>query len=249
MIKAIIVEDEPNSRKTLMLMLDRFREDIELIDVCPGPQEGIESIAKNKPQLVFLDIEMPEFNGFEMLRKIGTINFEVIFTTAYDQYAITAIRLSALDYLLKPIDEEDLRNAIEKCKKGLQQKKVNEKYEVLFNNLGKANAMEKTIVLSASDGLSVIKTNDIIRCEASRRYTKFYLQNKETMLMSRPLKDYEELLPSTDFFRIHESHLINLNYLKKYVRGEGGQVILTDNTILDVARRRKDDFLRIIMKG
>ena len=249
MIKAIIVEDEPNSRKTLMLMLDRFREDIELIDVCPGPQEGIESIAKNKPQLVFLDIEMPEFNGFEMLRKIGTINFEVIFTTAYDQYAITAIRLSALDYLLKPIDEEDLRNAIEKCKKGLQQKKVNEKYEVLFNNLGKTNAMEKTIVLSASDGLSVIKTNDIIRCEASRRYTKFYLQNKETMLMSRPLKDYEELLPSTDFFRIHESHLINLNYLKKYVRGEGGQVILTDNTILDVARRRKDDFLRIIMKG
>ena len=249
MIKAIIVEDEPNSRKTLTLMLNRFKKEIELIDVCSGPQEGMESIAKNKPQLVFLDIEMPEFNGFEMLKRIGTINFEVIFTTAYDQYAITAIRLSALDYLLKPIDEEDLRNAIEKCKKNLQQKKVNEKYEVLFNNLGNKNAMEKTIILSSSDGLSVIKTNDIIRCEASRRYTKFYLQNKETMLMSRPLKDYEELLPSADFFRIHESHLINLNYLKKYIRGEGGQVILTDNTELDVARRRKDDFLRIIMKG
>ena len=249
MIKTIIVEDEPNSRKTLTLMLNRFREEIELIDVCSGPQEGMESIAKNKPQLVFLDIEMPEFNGFEMLKRIGTINFEVIFTTAYDQYAITAIRLSALDYLLKPIDEEDLRNAIEKCKKNLQQKKANEKYEVLFNNLGNKNAMEKTIILSSSDGLSVIKTNDSIRCEASRRYTKFYLQNKETMLMSRPLKDYEELLPSTDFFRIHESHLINLNYLKKYIRGEGGQVILTDNTELDVARRRKDDFLRIITKG
>ena len=105
MIKAIIVEDEPNSRKTLTLMLNRFSEEIELIDVCPGPQEGMESIAKNKPQLVFLDIEMPEFNGFEMLKKIGNINFEVIFTTAYDQYAIDAIRLSALDYLLKPIDE------------------------------------------------------------------------------------------------------------------------------------------------
>ena len=249
MIKAIIVEDEPNSRKTLTLMLNRFSEEIELIDVCPGPQEGMESIAKNKPQLVFLDIEMPEFNGFEMLKKIGNINFEVIFTTAYDQYAIDAIRLSALDYLLKPIDEEDLGNAIEKCKRTIHQKKSNERYEVLYNNLGSKTAMEKTIILSAVDGLSVIKTNDIVRCEASRRYTKFYLQNKETMLMSRPLKDYEELLPATDFFRIHESHLINLNYLKKYIRGEGGQVILTDNTELDVARRRKDDFLKIILKG
>ena len=249
MIKAIIVEDEPNSRKTLVLMLQRFKDEIELIDVCPGPHEGIDSIAKNQPDLVFLDIEMPEFNGFEMLKKIGKITFEVIFTTAYDQYAINAIRLSALDYLLKPIDEEDLRTAIEKCKKNLHQKKENEKYEVLFNNLGHKNAMEKTIILSSVEGLSVIKTNDIIRCEASRRYTKFYLLNKETLLMCRPLKDYEELLPSSDFFRIHESHLINLKYLKKYISVEGGQVILTDNTELDVARRRKDDFLRIIQKG
>ncbi len=249
MIQSIIIDDEPSSRKTLSLMLNRHKDDIDLVDICESPLKGIESIAKYQPELVFLDIEMPVMNGFEMLKQIENINFDVIFTTAYDQYAINAIRYSALDYLLKPISSEDLFNAIETCKSAINKKKNTKKYEVLFDHLDKKNALDKTIALSSMDGIFITRMSDIVRCEANGRYSKFYFANKETMLVSRTLKDFEELLPATDFFRIHDSNIINLSYLKKYSKGDGGTVLLNDGTELDVSRRRKEEFMRLILKA
>lgn len=246
MIRTIIIEDEPMSRDMLTLMLKRYSNDIDIIDTCSNPTDGIESIAKHQPDLIFLDIQMPKMNGFDMLKKIGSINFEVIFTTAFDQYAINAIRISALDYLLKPIDDEDLAVAIEKCKQRLLDKKPSLQFENLFNNLTNKNPLDKTIALSASDGISFIKMSDILRVEANGRYAKFYLLNKETILVSKTLGDFEDVLSANQFFRIHDSAIINLNHIKKYIRGDGGTVILSDGTELDVARRRKEDFVKLI---
>jgi two-component system, LytTR family, response regulator len=246
MIRAIIIEDEPVSRETLTLMLNRHKNDIEIIAACSNPSEGIDCIAQFQPDLIFLDIQMPKMNGFEMLKKISSINFEVIFTTAFDQYAINAIRTSALDYLLKPVDDEDLTAAIEKCKERMIEKKTKYQFENLFNNLTNKNPLDKTIALSASDGISFVKMSDILRVEANGRYAKFYLLNKETIVVSKTLGDFEEILTSNQFFRIHDSSIINLNHVKKYIRGDGGTVVLSDNTELDVARRRKDEFVKLI---
>ncbi len=248
MIRTIIVEDEPVSRDMLTLMLERHKEDIEIIDTCSNPVDGIESILKHKPDLVFLDIQMPKMNGFDMLQQIAPINFEVIFTTAFDQYAINAIRISALDYLLKPVDDDDLTAAIDKCRERMKEKKPQVQFEHLFNNLTNKNPLDKTIALSASDGISFIKMSDILRVEANGRYAKFYLLNKETILVSKTLGDFEEILSANQFFRIHDSAIVNLNHVKKFIRGDGGTIILSDNTELDVARRRKDDFMKLIPK-
>lgn len=248
MIRAIIIEDEPFSRETLALMLKRYKEDIEVIAECGNPGSGIESIAQHQPDLIFLDIQMPKMNGFDMLKQINNINFEVIFTTAFDQYAINAIRTSALDYLLKPVDDEDLAAAINKCKVRMIEKKTKHQFEHLFNNLSSKNPLDKTIALSASDGISFVKMSDILRVEANGRYAKFYLLNKETIVVSKTLGDFEEVLSANQFFRIHESSIINLNHVKKYIRGDGGTVLLSDNTELDVARRRKDEFVKLMPK-
>lgn len=248
MIRTIVIEDEPVSRDMLTLMLARYKDDIEIIDTCSNPTDGIESILKHEPDLVFLDIQMPKMTGFDMLKKINPINFEVIFTTAFDQYAINAIRVSALDYLLKPVDDEDLAIAIDKCKERLKTKSPQMQFENLFNNLTNKNPLDKTIALSASDGISFVKMSEILRVEANGRYAKFYLLNKETILVSKTLGDFEEILSANQFFRIHDSAIVNLNHVKKYVRGDGGTVVLSDNTELDVARRRKDDFVKLIPK-
>lgn len=248
MIRTIIIEDEPVSREMLTLMLQRHKNDIEIIDTCSNPTDGIASIAKHQPDLIFLDIQMPKMNGFDMLKKIPSINFEVIFTTAFDQYAINAIRISALDYLLKPVDDDDLVAAIDKCRERIQSKKPGSQFENLFNNLLNKNPLDKTLALAASDGISFVKMSDILRVEANGRYAKFYLLNKQTILVSKTLGDFEEILSANQFFRIHDSSIINLNHVKKYIRGDGGTVVLSDDTELDVARRRKEDFMKLIPK-
>lgn len=248
MIRTIIIEDEPVSQEMLTIMLQRYKEDIAIIDTCSNPTDGIESIEKNEPDLVFLDIQMPKMNGFDMLKKINPIKFEVIFTTAFDQYAINAIKVSALDYLLKPVDDDDLAIAIAKCKERLKEKKPQLNFEHLFNNLINKNPLDKTLALSASDGISFVKMCDILRVEANGRYAKFFLLNEQTILVSKTLGDFEEILSANQFFRIHDSSIINLNHVKKYTRGDGGTVLLSDGTELDVARRRKDDFIKLIPK-
>jgi two-component system, LytTR family, response regulator len=245
MIKTIIIEDEKQSREVLQLMLENYIDIIELVDSCDTAEKGIESIQKYGPQLVFLDIEMPRMNGFQMLRKLDTINFDIVFTTAYDKYAINAIKISALDYLLKPIDKEELSNAIQKSAQNIEQKNTKDRIDILFKNLTQHNALDRTITLTSVDGIRFIKMKDIVRLEANGRYTKFYLANKDVILSSRTLGDFEEALSSNEFFRIHEAHIVNLLYIERFHKGNN-YVLLSDKTELPLARRRKEDFLKII---
>jgi len=245
MIKTIIIEDEKQSREVLQLMLENYIDIIELVDSCDTAEKGIESIQKYGPQLVFLDIEMPRMNGFQMLRKLDTINFDIVFTTAYDKYAINAIKISALDYLLKPIDKEELSNAIQKSAQNIEQKNTKDRIDILFKNLTQHNALDRTITLTSVDGIRFIKMKDIVRLEANGRYTKFYLANKDVILSSRTLGDFEEAFSSSEFFRIHEAHIVNLLYIERFHKGNN-YVLLSDKTELPLARRRKEDFLKII---
>jgi two-component system LytT family response regulator len=247
MIRTIIVEDEQQSREVLQLMLQQFNDVIELVDTCSTPAKAIESIENNAPDLVFLDIQMPRMNGFEMLKRLSPVNFNIIFTTAFNKYAINAIKISALDYLLKPIDKDELAAAIKKCLQNLELKNTSYKMEMLLRNLTQHTALEKMLTLTSSDGIRFIKMKDIVRLEANGRYTKFYLLNKEVILSSRTLGDFEETLSSNEFFRIHETHIVNLLYIDRFHKGNN-YVLLTDKTELPVARRRKEDFLKIIPK-
>jgi len=247
MIKTIIIEDEQQSAEVLELMLEKSGDIIEVVAVCNTPAKGIEAIQKKSPDLVFLDIEMPRMNGFEMLKKLGPIDFEIIFTTAYNKYAINAIKMSALDYLLKPIDKEELAKAIKKCAQRLEQNNMGYKMDVLLKNLSQHNALEKTLTLASLDGVRFIKMKDIIRLEANGRYTKFYLTNKEVIVSSRTLGDFEETLSANEFFRIHETHIINLLYIDRFHKGNN-YVLLSDKTELPLARRRKEEFLKLIPK-
>ncbi|HEY5393501.1 MAG TPA: LytTR family DNA-binding domain-containing protein [Hanamia sp.] len=247
MIKTIIVEDEQQSRELLELMLEKYNDVITVTDTCATPAKAIESITKHAPDLVFLDIEMPKMSGFDMLKKIGDFNFNVIFTTAYNKYAINAIKINAMDYLMKPIDDEELGKAIQKCQLDLEHKKTNQKMDALFKNMGKQHSLDTTLTLSSLDGTRFIKMKDILRLEASGRYTKFYLVNKEVLIASRTIGDFEKALINHDFFRIHESHIVNLYFIDRFYKGNNF-VLLTDKTELPLARRRKEEFLKIIPK-
>lgn len=241
-IRAIIIDDDPLFREHLKDLLSTHVKQAELLDVCDGPEAGIAAIAKHHPQLVFLDVEMPEMNGFEMLKRIKNINFEIIFTTAYDYYAIRAIRFAAIDYLVKPIQADMLQEAFERVKEKIYHKTAIT-YAAPVAELKPANETAlANIAVPTLDGF-LLRTEDIVRCEADDRYSKLFTVDKKMIFASRTLGDFEDLLLHSGFVRIHNVHLINLRHLKKYIKGEGGQVVMSDGSTLDVSRRKKDILL------
>jgi two-component system, LytTR family, response regulator len=247
MIKAIIVDDELNCRESLYNILEKYFKNIVVIDKIGSPGEAYDSIMKHKPDLVFLDIEMPKENAFDLLEKFNDdIQFDIIFTTAYNHYAVKAIKFSALDYLLKPIDIDDLREAIARLEKKKNNRQLmNNQMNILFSNLKQENKRKK-IVVPDGEGLLFIYLDEIIRCESDGNYTFFILNNKKKIIVSKTLGDYEELFTEESFFRIHRSHLINLQHIKKYIRGEGGYVIMSDDSQVEVSRRKKIEFLELL---
>jgi two-component system LytT family response regulator len=240
MIRTLIIDDEQNARSALRGLLSRLAPEIQLIGEAANVSSGLELISQSRPDLVFLDVQMPDGTGFDLLAQIPEPAFKVIFVSAFDRFAVTAFRFSAIDYLLKPVQAEDLLNALEKIDKGSENQTA--KIKVL---LGNRSGIEK-IVLPSLDEMIFVKVDEIIRCESDNNYTYFYLSNNERILVSRTLKDYEELLEPMGFFRIHKSSMINLRFLKKYKKGEGGTVTMEDGTQLEVSRRRKDDFLKVL---
>ncbi len=199
----------------------------------------------------FLDIEMPDKNGFEMLSEINQIHFEVIFTTAYHEYAVKAFRFSAIDYLLKPIDPDELMSAVKKFeeKTNSTSSQQVELLKQMWNQFSgvKTNSREhQKIVLSNQDGLNIIDVKDIIWCEALGSYTKFHLTNKTTIVVSKIIKEYEEILSEFQFLRVHQTYIVNINYISKYIKGDGGQLIMLDGTEIEVSRRKKDEVLEVI---
>jgi two-component system, LytTR family, response regulator len=246
MIRALIVEDEKGSARLLEKLLKEFCENIEVAGISYNVPDAYEKIITLKPGLVFLDIEMQSETGFDLLKKFSEIDFAIIFTTAYEKYALRAIKFSAIDYLLKPIDVNDLKQAVNKMEKYHRKSLLQNNLDVLLHNFQNKNNDLQKIALSTSEGLHLVNVTDISYCESDGPYTTFYLKNAKPIVISKHLKEYEELLSPFKFFRIHNSYLINLREIKKYVRGDGGQVEMNDGTLLNVSKSRKDDLLEII---
>ena len=242
MLKAIIVDDEFKSRESLQVLLHDFVDSVEVVELCENIAEAVEAIQKNKPDIVFLDIQLQRETGFDLLVRLPEINFEVIFTTAYSEYAIKAFKFSAVDYLLKPIDIEDLKKAVMKVEKRLNTN-ITSRLSELIRNLKTTSDENYKLALPTLDGLIFVKVSDILYCEAASNYTQLYTTDGKKYLVSKTLKEYDDLLGSHNFFRIHNSYLINLNAVKKYVKGEGGYVILNNDVSLDVSKRKKEAFL------
>lgn len=245
MLKSIIVDDELKSRETLRKMVTSFCQGIDVVATCQNVNEAIEAIHTLNPDVVFLDVQMQGETGFDLLTKLDEITFDVIFTTAHSEYALKALKSSAIDYLLKPIDIGDLQKAVEKIEKK-QETHFTERLQQLIQNLKGPNAENYKLALPISDGLIFIKAKEILYCKASGNYTEIFMLDGKKHLVSRQLKEYEDILNTRDFFRIHHSYLINLNCIKSYVRGEGGYVVMSDNTSIDVSRRKKEAFMERI---
>ncbi len=246
MLKAIIIDDETSSRSTLRQKLKNNCPGVAVIAECENAEQGIKSIEENQPDIIFLDIEMPRINGFTMLKQLKQHDFEIIFITAYDHFAIQAIKYSALDYLVKPVEIEDLKTAVNKAIQKRKQSAGNERLELLLQNLMNEKKEHHRIAIPSMEGLLFVETGDIIYLEALSNYTNFYLANNKKITVAKTLKDFEELLPVSIFIRIHHSYIININCIEKYLKGEGGQVLMKNGATLDVARRKKEEFMKII---
>jgi two-component system, LytTR family, response regulator len=243
MIKALIVDDEAAAANVLQLMIGRYVPAITELRITSDPQEAISLIQSFKPDLVFLDIVMPSTNGFELLSQVHQHQFEVIFTTAYNEYAIQAIRYSALDYLLKPIDADELRGAVQrfitKQESGASTPDI---YANLLHNLQVKEELDFKLAIPTNDGARFVSPDELIRCEGERNYTWFFLTDNRKHLSSKTIKEYQEILEKQGFLRIHKSHLVNKKYVEYYL-GEGA-VLLKDKTKLPVSRQRKEEVMR-----
>lgn len=246
MLRAVIVEDEKRSRETLLGLLEMYCKNVEIVGEAESVQEGLKLIHNQNPDVVFLDIQMPDGSGFKLLEQIENINFDVIFTTAYDQFAIKAIRYSALDYLLKPIYPDDLKNAVKKAEENKKIQKSNENIKVLLENINRPPAESPKIILSTSEKINVIKIDDILRCESDNYYTMFYFTNGDRLLVSKTLKEQEELLSGHNFIRPHKSHLVNVKYIKSYLKTDGGVILMENGSKIPVSRRKKEHIIDII---
>jgi len=243
MIRAVLIDDESHGLDTLQILLAEYCPDVQVVESCRSAKAGIEAIDKFQPDVVFLDIQMPGMNGFQMLEQIENISFAIIFTTSYDQYAIKAIHFSALDYLLKPVIPTELIAAIHKVQtKGKLPDLA--QFEMLYNRLNsKSNGITK-IAIPTLDGYELITADQIILCEADDNYTTLVLKNKKKIIASRSLKDIEEHLSEFKYFvRVHHSFIVNINEVTKYVRGEGGHLIMSDQSTVNVSRTRKKALL------
>jgi len=252
MLKAIIVDDEPYCCESLITLLEDHSE-VEIVAVSHNGLDALPAIKKYSPDLVFLDVEMPWMNGFEMLEQLPQVNFEIIFTTSYDQYALRAIRFSAIDYLLKPVDSEELQRAIQKVVQR-SQKPIAQQLEILMQKIHQPSTPINKIAMPTMEGLQMIPVDSIISCESDSNYTILHLKNSflpnrqdNKLVVSRTLKDIEELLEEHSFIRVHRCYLANLNEVDKYVKGEGGYLVMSDGTSIDVARNKKEVLIKKLL--
>lgn len=249
MLSSVILDDEAKSRESLKILIEDFCEGVEVSALCQNVSEALDAINKHKPDVLFLDIQLQRETGFDLLNQLKDFTFEVIFTTAFSEYAIKAFKFSAIDYLLKPIDIQELKLALSKVEKR-KGNVTTDRLQQLLQNLRSGASDNYKLALPTSDGLVFVKVGDILYCEASSNYTEIILTDGKKYTVSRTLKEYEDLLGEQNFFRIHHSYLINLNEIKKYVRGDGGYVVMNNDKSLDVSKRKKEGFLsRIGAKG
>lgn len=244
MVRTILVDDEPRGLKTLRRLLQEYCPDVKVVAECTDADSAKEKIALLAPQLVFLDISLPGKSSFDLLTELEQVNFEIIFVTAHNQYTLQAFRYSAIDYLMKPVDEDLLVDAVKRAVKRVAANTVNENISTLLHNLQQTQPpQEMKLCIPSLQGFQVVALKDILFCEASGSYTGFYFTNEHHLVSAKPIFEYEELLADAGFVRIHKSYLVNLLHVKEYLRGEGGSVILSNDKEVEVSRRKKDIFL------
>ncbi|MEO8117472.1 MAG: LytTR family DNA-binding domain-containing protein [Bacteroidota bacterium] len=244
MTKAVIIEDEMHSREFLKNLLQEFHPELTVAGTAEDVQAAVKLIDLEKPRIIFLDIEMQAGTGFDVLQQIESYPCDIIFTTAYDHYAIKAIKFSAIDYLLKPIDIDELNKAIEKVLEKNKSTAAHTNIEMLLNNLKNIKAGNPTITLATSEGLEFVPVKNIIRVEAAGAYTTFHLKVGKKIMVSKNLKEYENLLEGHEFMRVHNSHVINLNEVKKFIKSDGGYIIMNDDSQVVLSPKKRDEFLK-----
>lgn len=245
MIKVILVDDEKLATETLQLQLKKLRRDIEVVAVFNDSQTALAEIPKLRFNLLFLDIEMPRLSGFELLTKLYPFHFDIVFVTAYNQYAVEAFKYSAISYCLKPVEDSELLTAIGNWEQKQQQVLQKDQFDTFFQAYQMANATSQKVALPTTDGYQFIQVQNIVRCQSQDNYTHFILNSKENLLICRTLKEVEKILGKRGFLRIHQSHLINPAFLKKYSRSEGGYVVMDNNDELPVSPQRKDAVVQL----
>jgi two-component system LytT family response regulator len=244
-MNAVIIDDEVTVRNAISSLLGDYFPEIRIIASAGTVEEGYESIVKHKPDLVFLDIELPDGTGFDLLRKFQQIPFKIIFVTGHQEYALDAIKVSALDYVLKPVDTDELRHAVEKAGEIISQEEQKLKFQALNENLQSKKVL-KRIILHTSDHLQLVSVSDIIRAEADSNYTSFSLSDGKRILVSRTIKEFESLLSGSGMIRVHQSHLVNINYIDRFVKKDGGYLLLKDSTKIPVSPNLKKQVLQAL---
>ncbi|PBQ31241.1 DNA-binding response regulator [Sphingobacteriaceae bacterium] len=249
MIKTLIIEDEQKSREMLAGIIQKNCPELSVVGLATNVKEGVEMIESLHPELVFLDISMPDGSGFDLLEKVPGQKFELIFATASDQHAIRAIKYSACDYLLKPIDIDELKIAVDKVVKKKSSIPNMENLQFLIQQLKRSDENFQKITLPTGNAYEIVNIKDIVRCEADGSYTTFYLSDKRKLMISAGLKHYEELLPEGDFIRVHHHHLINMNHVIRFLKEDGGYAIMSDGSKIEISRRKKEAFMEKLNKS
>lgn len=244
MIRTILVDDEPRGLNTLKKLLQEYCPELKIAAECTDAASAKEKIGLLEPQLVFLDISLQGKTSFDMLAELEKINFEIIFVTAHDQYTLQAFQYSAIDYLVKPIDEDLLLDAVKRAAKRINVSAINYNVSALLHNVSQTGSPQKMkLCIPSLRGFQVVELNNILYCEAAGSYTNFHFSNQPLICSARPIYEYEEMLTDSGFIRIHKSYMVNLLHIKEYVRGEGGIVILSNNQEIEVSRRKRDLFI------
>ncbi len=241
--KALVIDDEKKTRELIANMINSFGLEIEAIPAGENVKSGIEAIRQHKPDLVFLDIQMPDGSGFDVLRAFDEKSFEVIFITAHQEYAIKAIKFSALDYILKPVDPEELETAVKRAVETRNYPRESQ-FDALNHNL--QHNQRRKLVLKTQESVHVIELDNIIRCEADRNYTSFFLKEGKKILVSKTLKEFENLLCGQQFMRVQQSHIINLNYVDRFDKGQGGSVVLKDGSEIPLSPSKRELFFKML---
>lgn len=246
-LKAVIIEDDQNSSLLLKHFLEKSFDDIEIMAICATGFEGLKAIQEHTPEIIFLDIDMPKLSGFEMLELIDTKDFEVIITTAYEDYAIQAFKVSAVDYLLKPIDEKTLILAVEKAKKRRRSKIMDNLFDNISEDLAAQKAPSKKLVLPTFNGMEFVNLEEIVYCRSEGCYTHILQFGKKEILVSKRLKDIQEKLTPEFFVRVHKSYLINTNHVEKFVKSEGGYFVMTNNDHVPLSRSKREEVFSLLI--
>jgi two-component system LytT family response regulator len=246
MLKVVIIDDELNAREVIENTLLANCKNVEVVGRGESVKRGIEIIQEQEPDIVLLDVQMPDGTGFDLLSQLGKINFKVVFITAHQEFALQAFKFSALDFILKPVDSSELATAIKKAEETLENKDIDVNMKILYDNLKNKSKETKKLILKSLDQIHAVNVKDIVRCESDGNYTLFILNDGRKLMVTKILKEYDEMLQQYNFFRVHQSHLINIDFFETYKKADGGEIIMQDKSVIPLASRKKEAFLKLL---